>query len=246
LLIDPIAFNTRGSRFQASQILEALKDPKAWGYAFINGGAGMTLSSLGVFLPTFVANFGFSKLDAQLFSAIPYACAFVVLPTLAYISDRVNTKGPFIVGGLTFSAAGYLMLLFANPTSVKIVATCFITCGTYPAVVLTVTWLGINTAGFTKKGATWAMAEIMSQIMSIVASNIYKNPPRYVKGHSVVLAMLVFSNINAIALWLWMGYSNKQRDRILAEYAARGEIHPDAEKSLEEASDLHINFRYVL
>lgn len=212
----------------------------------LNGAGGLCLSSIGVFLPTFIRDFGFSTLDAQLFSVIPYGCAFFTLLGLCYASDRLNVKGPFVIFGFTLSAIGYAMLLGVKQTAVKIVAVCFITSGMYPAVVLLLTWMAINTGGFTKRATTWAMGEILSQLFSIMGSNIYVNGPRYVKGHSVVLAFAAFAIVDSAILMVVFRRMNKKRDETLEEYASRGEVHPHSNRSLEDELDFHINFRYSL
>ncbi|KAF3923993.1 hypothetical protein ABW21_db0203285 [Orbilia brochopaga] len=239
-------FNTQDSKFEARQVWAAVKDPKTWAFGFMNAGIGMGLSTIGIFLPSFIADFGYTDLDAQLFSVIPYAVAFVLLPTTAFISDKLNVKGPFIISSLGLACLGYILLLTVGPTAGKMVAVCFITSGLYSCIVLTVTWLGINTAGFTKRGTTWGIAEIFPQVFSIMATKLYKYPPRYIQGHSIVLGFLVFALLNGCALWWYMANSNKKKDRILEEYAARGERHPHLDRSLEDEFDQHINFRYTL
>lgn len=211
-----------------------------------NATSGLCLSSIGIFLPTFIHDFGYSTLDAQLFSVIPYGCAFCSLLVLCYISDRVNLKGPFIMLGFGVNAIGYAMLLGVKSTAAKIVATCFITSGMYPAVVLFLTWLTINTGGFTKRATTWAMAEIFGQLFSIMGANIYDNGPRYVKGHATAMSFSFLSIGIAAVLMVVFRRRNKKRDEILADYASRGEVHPHMNRSLEEEKDFHINFRYTL
>ncbi len=136
------------------QILAALKDPKAWVFFLVNCAFGQATSTVSVFLPSFIAAFGYTNIDAQLFSVIPYAVAFVTLLSLSVFSDRINLKGSFIIVGLTSALIGYIMLLTAKTTVVKMVATCFVVGGIYPGVLLSTVWLGINTAGFTKRVTT--------------------------------------------------------------------------------------------
>jgi hypothetical protein len=126
------------------------------------------------------------------------------------------------------------------------VGTCFIAAGLYSSIVLAVTWLGINTGGFTKRGTVWALAEIVAQLTSIMGSNVYTDGPRYIKGHSIVLAFHLLAIANAVALIIWMKRVNIQKDRILADYAARGDAHPHIGRSLEDEFDGHVNFRYII
>ena len=155
-------------------------------------------------------------------------------------------KGPFIIGCLSVTCIGYILLLSNVNGKAKMVAACMITAGLYPTVVLTVTWLGINTGGFTKRGTTWAMGEVFGQCFSIMGQKMYNTPPRYIKGHAIALGFMVLSMLSALVLIFWMKHLNAKRDRILAEYAARGETHPHTNMSLEEEYDFHINFRYIL
>ncbi|KAH8805236.1 retrograde regulation protein 2 [Xylogone sp. PMI_703] len=229
------SYNTIGAKVEMWQILVTLKDPKSWAFALVNSGVALGISSIGVFLPTFI-----------LFSVIPYAFATVALLIACVASDRLNTKGPILFFCLVLSSIGYIMLLTVSHPATKIVATCFITSGLYPAVVLLATWLGINTGGFTKRGTTWAMAEIFGQCFSIMGSNIYTGGPRYIKGHSTVLGFLVMAMISTAALHFWMRHLNKKRDLEEAQYALQNEIHPHASCSLEEVFDFHVSFRHIL
>ncbi len=190
--LSTLAFNTRNSKVSWKQVLVAFKDPKCWGFALINGGFGQASSTVSIFLPSFIAEFGFDDLDAQLFSVIPYAVAFVSLLSLAYLSDRVNLKGPFIIGCLATASLGYILLLTVSSTGAKIFATCCVVGGVYPGVVLATVWLGINTAGFTKRGTVWSMAEMVAQAFSIMGTNVYKSSSTsHSKGHWVTLAFLL-------------------------------------------------------
>jgi hypothetical protein len=246
LFLTIAAYNTIGAKVELWQIWATLKDPKSWGYALINAGIALGISSIGVFLPTFITAFGYTNTQAQLFSVIPYAFATVTLLVSCVVSDRLNTKGPVLFFCLMLASIGYIMLLTVSSTTVKMVAACFVASGLYPSVVLLVSWLGINTGGFTKRGTTWAMAEVFGQSFSIMGTHIYTNGPRYIKGHSIVLGFLLMGTISVTSLDFWMHHLNKKRDIEESEYAARNELHPHASRSLEEVFDYHVSFRYIL
>ena len=113
---------------------------------------------------------------------IPYACAFIAFIVVGIASDPLNKKGPFLVGTISTAIVGYIIVMTDVSNPVKIFATCLITSGLYPSVILLVPWLSINTAGFTKRGTTWAMAEIGGQCLSIMGTHVYDDPPAYHSG----------------------------------------------------------------
>lgn len=166
--------------------------------------------------------------------------------TICFLSDRYNMKGPFLIFALSMSCVGYIIILSVNSIPAKVFATCLITSGLYPCVILLVTWLGINTAGFTKRGTTWAMAEIFGQCFSIMGSHVFTDPPRYIKGNSIVLGFLVMGIASSVVLIVYMNYLNKKKEAEMQEYLSRGETHPHTGRSLEEESDYHVAFRYIL
>ncbi|PVH76569.1 MFS general substrate transporter [Cadophora sp. DSE1049] len=240
------SYNTTGAKVVPYQIWVTLKDPKSWTIASLNAGIAMGISSVGSFLPTFIRAFGYTAQRAQLFSAIPYACAGLTLLTVCTLSDRLNKKGVFMIGCLSMSSIGYVLLLVDVQVKVKMFAACLIVSGLYPSVILLISWLGINTGGFTKRGTTWAMAEVFGQCFSIMGQKMYDTPPRFVKGHSIVLGFLLYSVVTSGGLIWWMDRCNKKREREISEFAERGERHPHVGKSLEEVYDFHVEFRYIL
>jgi hypothetical protein len=147
---------------------------------------------------------------------------------------------------MSLSIVGYTILISVSSVPVKIFATSLVAGGMYPGVILLMTWIAINSAGFTKRAASWSMTEIVGQCFSIMGTHIYDSPPRFVKGHSIVLGFLAVGIFSTSYVWWWMRHQNALRDRIAQEYADRGEVDPDASKSLEEICDFHPYFRYIV
>jgi hypothetical protein len=58
-------YNVEGARVRPKQIWIAAKDPKTIAFAFINAGVSLALSSISAFLPTFIAQFGYSNSKLQ-------------------------------------------------------------------------------------------------------------------------------------------------------------------------------------
>lgn len=213
---------------------------------WVASAAALGLSSIGLFLPTFIASFGYSPLRTQLLTVIPSATATVTLIVVCFLSDRFNVKGIPIICCLSLSSIGYIILLTVSSNAAKIVATSFVAAGVYTTIVLIVAWITVNTGGFTKRGTTWGMGEIAGQLFSIMGTHIYNGPPKFTKGHAIVLAFQLFGVLNAILAMLWMRHLNAKKDKEEAEYLDRGVPHPLADRSLEEEYDFHPSFRYIL
>lgn len=150
------------------------------------------------------------------------------------------------MGSISSAIVGYSILLTDVSGAVKIFATCLITGGLYPSVTLLVTWLAVNTAGFTKRGTTWAMAEIGGQCLTIGATHAYNKPPRQIQGHALVLSLLILALLSTIFLRCWLSHCNAKKEQIEQDYQSRGELHPHRIRSLEDENDQHQYFRYIL
>jgi hypothetical protein len=261
-------YNTKDAHFEWNQIWLAIKEPKTIPFCLMMAGVSLALASISAFLPTFIRQFGYSLgkrhsvihppperqfctdvvlflVRTQLFSVIPYACAFVALIGINFASDRFNRKGLFLMGLLCTSSTGYIILIAVHNVKVKIFAACLITMGTFPSVTMGGTWININTGGFTKRASTWGLCEIFAQCFSILGSHIYTDPPQFIKGHSIALSFDLLSLASVIGLWLYMRLLNRQRDRVAENHASSGTIHPDLHKSLEDVQDNHPSFRYI-
>ncbi|KAF2168681.1 hypothetical protein M409DRAFT_36326 [Zasmidium cellare ATCC 36951] len=239
------AYNTHESRVDWRQILTTMKDPKSWVFASLNCGVSLGVSSISLFLPTFIHELGFSGERTQLFSVIPYACASCVIP-LSLVSDRLNIKGPFLLGTILVTCTGYIILLCEVSVAAKIVACCIAASGLYPSVILMQAWIVGNMAGYTKRATSWAMAEIFGQCFGVLASHVYTTPPRFIKGHAIVLGLLLYAAVMTVALMWWMMRANKKKQEEILRYESEGMVHPHKLKSLEEVQDFHIDFKYII
>jgi hypothetical protein len=247
------------------QVPVAFKDPKLYLFSSINMGVSLSISSISSFLPTFISAFNYSpgkppcilasglnciansfEVQTQLFSIIPYACAFVTLLVVNTASDRLNMKAPFLMLCHTICIIGYIILMLVTNDKVKFFGTCLITTGVFPSFTIVGAWIGINIGGFTKRAITWAVAMVVGQCFSIMASHIYTDPPRYLKGHGICLAFQVLGFLSTCVLWIWMRNLNQKKDQEAEDHRTAGTVDPKSSLSLEEVYDYHPNFRYML
>src|ERR1700733_8101688 len=105
---------------------------------------------------------------------------------MSLASDRLQRKAAPTLICLSVSVVGYIMLLADVRKPVLLLGCCFVAAGSYPAVVISASWLLCNHAGYTKKSTAWAVVQIFIQCYSIISTQIYTKPPRFIKGHAIL------------------------------------------------------------
>jgi hypothetical protein len=238
--------NTPHEKVQINQVFVAFKDPKIYFTATIYGALCLGIASVTSFLPTFILEFGFSPLRTQLFTMIPYAFATVTLLSVCIFSDRINSKGPVLLACLCTTIIGYILLMSTTNTVALVAATCFVTSGLYPAIMICASWITINHGGFSKRATAFAFAQIIGQCLSIIGTQVYRKPPRFLAGHGTLLAFFSLAALATVINYFWMKRQNAKKDALQLEFDSRGEVNPDSLKSYDELYDYHPNFRYVL
>ena len=70
--------------------------------------ASVAVSTVSLFAPTIVSGLGYENLAAQLFTVPPYAIAFAVQLTVAWLADRYQKQSLFALCTLTIAAVSFL------------------------------------------------------------------------------------------------------------------------------------------
>jgi hypothetical protein len=177
---------------------------------------------------------------------IPYAFATVTLLTVCFLSDSLNTKGPVLFACMACSSIGFIILMTTTNKVALMAGTCFVASGLYPGIILTVSWVTINHSGYTKRSTAFAMAQITGQGLSIIGTQVYRHPPRYLAGHGTLLAFFTLAEVSIVCNYLWMRRENRIKDSVAAECIRTGEADKEAVKSMDELLDKHPDFRYIL
>ncbi|KAJ7068256.1 MFS transporter [Mycena amicta] len=166
---------------------------------------------------------GYKGKSAQLHTVPPYVPATVLTVVVAFLSDRLQWRGPFILICLPFSIARYILAIAAKTNAQRYGAVFLIAAGIYPSA---------------------------PSILGFIATNIYTSdqlPTFYRRGHSIVLAFLILSWILIAVNVLYCIRENKaraagQRQGNIAAYdelvrsgktkAPIGDRHPDVKHRL--------------
>lgn len=237
--------NTSHAGFQWHQVVMALKDPKFWLGAIAIGPVGIGIGAFNVFMPTFMHAFGYSELRSQLMSIIPYSCALISMLSFAYIADRYKMKANVTLVSMAITIIGFIILLSTGDKVAGLVACCFVAAGAYPALVIGVSWALTFHGGYTKRAtAVWGF-QVVLQTYSIVATEVFRNAPRFYLGMGISLGGYIVGFIAVIALKIITKRANAARDARKADFERRGEVDLQMQQSFEELGDFHPGFRYV-
>ncbi|KAK0609503.1 major facilitator superfamily domain-containing protein [Bombardia bombarda] len=221
---------THDERFTWGNVARALRDPKCWLYGLSFHTMSLPLYTYSLFLPTIIADLGYTAAIAQLLTIPPYALAFITTLAVATISERLHKRAIFIVGSAGCALIGYIILLSNTDPSgrpgVSYVGTFFAAAGIYPATALSLSWPAINVSGQTKRAVANAMQISIGNLGAVLGTQLYRTEhrPRYVVGHSMALAYLVGNIAVSSLLYFLLKRENARRDTVSPEVQEVGEL----------------------
>jgi len=235
--------------YNTKYFFHAIKDWKIYVHMFITIGIYTPLYSFSLFLPTIVANMGFSNETAQLMTVPPYVAACLATIAGGFFADRAGQRGIFMIGYCALSIVGFSMLIGSGKPAVQYVGTFFAACGIYPNVPMGVAWNGNNIGGSTKRGVGIAMHVGFGNLGGMIAAFTYriKDKPRYFPGHGILLGTTFMSLCLCTFMTIYLRRENARRDALLAAQGRTLADYTDAEKEQErECGDNATFFRYTV
>jgi MFS family permease len=216
-------------KFEWTEVINTLRDPKAYLTAGMFFCCNVAFSSMPVFLPTIVNSMGFSRLASQGLAAPPFLFAFVVVLITAFVSDRLRSRSiPMILHAL-LALSGYLLatvagILQSGPT-IRYLATFPICAGFFSAVTIVITWTINNQASDEAKGTGMAVLNVIGQMGPLLGTRLYPDAdkPYFVKGMSVCAGAMAVVLILATSLRFVLIRENRKRIGWIKEVAMEGE-----------------------
>ncbi|GJJ06990.1 hypothetical protein Clacol_001188 [Clathrus columnatus] len=164
------------NNWKSEHIVMALLDWKVYTAGVIYFGLNAALASTSAFLPTIIKTFGFSAANAQLLTVPPYACAAIVLISLSFVSDRLQSRGLFCAASSLISAIGYVILIsVAQNEHVRYFAVFCITSGTYTHIGLILAWFAHNLGSESKKATVNCSLQFLAAFLAVVLSIYYRS-----------------------------------------------------------------------
>ncbi|KAM5437463.1 hypothetical protein McanCB49686_005222 [Microsporum canis] len=225
-------------------VISGLKDWKVYGVCLVKMGHDAALATISIFLPTILHSLGYSKTAAQYMTIGPYMAGWVVMVGTSLLSDRLRTRGPFIIGGTAVAITG-VSLMYTFPAKenpkVALAGVFLLLTGTFTCIPLEVQWVSDNAGAESKKAIALCMIVIAGHCLSILASKSFPEHegPNYTRGYGIVLAFLCLSLVMSIVLYIRHSIVNAQRDK---KY---GKPNPLDKVDTSSLADQAPMFRYI-
>jgi hypothetical protein len=224
--------------FKMSYFWAAVMDWKMWLGMFIYMGADMPLYAFSLFLPTIVAEMGYTATKAQLLSVPPYACAAVLTIAVGVYADRTRRRGLCNIVVSLLGVVGFAMQLASQKPHIKYAGTFLGALGIYPCIANTISWVSNNIEGVYKRGIVLGFVIGWGNLNGIVSSNIYYKAPKFTVGHATVMAyMIVCLFGGSVVMTLLLRRENAARLSGKRDYLTQGLTEKEAEKLGDKRPD---------
>lgn len=127
--------------FSWAKILSAFADPKTWLHAVMEFCVDLSLFSFTTFLPAIIRGIGYTSVQAQLLTVPVYVWATISYFILAFMSDKVGLRGPFVLTACCFLLLGYIVMLATTNLGARYASVFMLAVGVYSTVSSTLHWL---------------------------------------------------------------------------------------------------------
>ncbi|EKJ74091.1 hypothetical protein FPSE_05745 [Fusarium pseudograminearum CS3096] len=233
----------QSDEFKWAYVWDAFKDWQIWVNIFVYWGIVCPLYGISLFLPTIIRNLGYSSSTAQLMTVPIYITAAILAVIVAWTSDRVGKRSPFIVAFLCVMVVGFSMCISTNNPKVVYGGVFIAACAIYPAFPGVISWLANNLSGSYKRSVGMAIQIGVGNLGGAMASNFYrqKDGPRYILGHALELGFICVGIIAALILIFSYSRINKSRERRMAA----GEHETISDEELSARGDKAVTWRYM-
>lgn len=241
--------NGLADEFDIKYLFHALKDWKIYVHMLITIGIYTPLYSFSLFLPTIVANMGYSANTAQLMSVPPYVAACLCTIAGGYLADRSQQRGKYMIFFCAVAIVGFVMLISTTKPGVQYTGTFLAACGIYPNVPMGVAWNGNNIGGSTKRGVGIAMHVGFGNLGGVISGFTYRkvDKPKYIPGHATLLGCISMSLCLCLFMTWYLRKENARRDALAAETGVKPEDYTHEMREAEREMGDHASFfRYTV
>ncbi|KAF2839589.1 putative allantoate permease [Patellaria atrata CBS 101060] len=182
-------------------IIEFFKDPKQYLGGLMYFSIVTPVYAFSFFTPTIVRTLGYSVVQTQLHSVPPFAAALVLCLIMAYISDKINLRLPFILFGYALLIVGLAILLcIHHKFSPQYGGIHLVLMGSLGAGASIVCWYLMNLKGHKQRSIGSGFMISFGNTGGILAPFTFlkKDAPNYETGYSICMAMAVLGIASSV------------------------------------------------
>jgi MFS family permease len=243
----------KSERLATTEVLDTIDFPKifrgifspvtlstAWIF-FLNN---ITVNGLAFFAPTIVATIypTHTVVFQQLRTVPPYIVGAFFTVLFPYLSWRVDRRIIFFIISAPLCIIGYILFLSSTDPHTRYGATFLITSGAFSFGALSNANVAANVVSDTTRAAAISTNVMLGNMGGLVAtwSFLPFDAPDYRIGNGLNLATTSVMFLSSVALFFWMMWSNKKREKVDVSSALAG-------LSLKQIQDLdwkHPAFRW--
>lgn len=156
----------------------------------------------------------FTTIQSNGLSAPPYLLCWIMIVLVAFISDRLNIRGPFMAGPALVTAVRYILLGTSTTVAVRYF-TFFLSVQTFISVAMILTWVGNTHAMDSKRGGAFAILATGGQCGPVLGTNIFPktDAPYYRQGMWISCGACLLVFFCAVLQAFILCRANKKRDR---------------------------------
>ncbi|KAF2083777.1 MFS general substrate transporter [Saccharata proteae CBS 121410] len=234
-------------------VAAALLDLKCWCTALMFFSCNVSFASLPVFLPTILAEMGFTSINAQGLSAPPYFISFLITILTSWIADKTQQRGLMVMGLSAIGGIGYIILATTESTGPRYTGVVLAAAGIFPAIANILPWVSNNQGSDTRRGVGFVILNVVGQCGPLLGTRLYPSHegPFYVKGQAVCAAFLFFTTFLALGLRTLLAWENKKLDRQYGTLEEQRQRRYSGDKSGDQHDGVGVEnygprFRFVL
>ena len=210
--------------------------PKSWltqtcrkGYipAVMYFSVNVSFASLPLFVPTIIEEMGtFSSIQSQGLSSPPYVLCLIAIIIVAFLSDHLRMRGPFICGAALIATVGFILLATTESTAARYTGV-FLAVLIFVCVSLLLSWTANLHASESKRTSGYIVLSTIGQCGPLLGTNVFPSSeaPYYRKGMWISCAFCLLVAVLSASLSLWLIKENRDMERAgLLEDFDEGEV----------------------
>lgn len=186
----------------------------------------VTVQGLSLFAPTVVQTIypGASVISQQLHTVPPYVVGAFFTVLFPYLSWRFDRRLMFFVISAPLMMVGYIMFLASEDSMVRYGATFIIASGAFAFGALCTANSSANVVSDTARSSAIGTTVMLGNIGGLIStwSFLPFDAPDYHIGNGLNLATSTTILLLSIALWIYMSWDNRKRDRVDVNAALAG------------------------